>query len=156
MTHVVLESQPVVNMRFRVEIDQMRGIGACEVTFPEARIVRARGARSTAAFGPLVKRRGLSPSSEWYEWWSAARRAHSSSRRNVVVALLDATGRELNRWWIRDAQPIAYRLSGLNALGNEVLMETLEMSVGDFRAGSQPIASRRRSSVRGSRRTKRT
>jgi phage tail-like protein len=150
-----LESQPFVNMRFRIEIDGLHGVGASEVIFPEARIVNTSAGRSNAQFGPLIISRGASRSSEWYEWWSAARRAQSSSRRNLVVTLLDATGQELNRWWIRDARPIAYRLSGLSALGNEVLMEKLEFSVGDFAAGSQPIGERRKTPVRKPRRAKR-
>jgi phage tail-like protein len=150
-----LDSQPFVNMRFRIEIDGLHGVGASDVTLPEARMVNTSAGRSTAQFGPLIICRGASQSSEWYEWWSAARRAQSSSRRNVVVTLLDAAGQELNRWWIRDARPIAYRLSGLHALGNEVLMETLELSVGDFGAGSRPIAERRKTPVRKSRRAKR-
>jgi phage tail-like protein len=150
-----LESQPFVNMRFRIEIDGLHGVGASEVIFPEARIVNTSAGRSNAQFGPLIICRGASRSSEWYEWWCAARRAQSNSRRNVVVTLLDATGQELNRWWIRDARPIAYRLSGLRALGNEVLMETLELSVGDFAAGSQPVSAHRKAPARESRRTKR-
>jgi T4-like virus tail tube protein gp19 len=148
------DSAPFANMRFRVEIDGMRSVGACEVTFPEARIVIVRG-RAAAQFGALTLRRGLAQDSEWYEWWSAARRAHGGSQRDVGIALLDAGGRELNRWSIRDARPIAYRLSGLNALGNEILMETLEVAVGDFIAAGGPGAPDGASSHRRSRTSRR-
>jgi len=132
-------SQPLGNMRFRVAIAGTQGAGAVEVIFPEARLA----ARGTAAskrpvrYGTLILRKGLTQSREWYEWWYAARRPAPAGRkrsgRDITVTLMDAQGRDACRWLFSDAHPQAYQLSSLNALGNEPVLETLELSVGDFR-----------------------
>ena len=136
-------SQPFANMRFRVEIEGLTGTGAVEVIFPEARIVAAGGRSRRNRFGALTLRRGLTQSSEWYDWWSAAR----PTPRAVSVVLLDANGADAVRWIYSRARPVAYLLSGLNALGNEALVESLELTVGGFAAafpGTPPRVSEAR------------
>ena len=66
--------QPFGNMRFRVEIDGLPGGAALEVIFPEARLSGQRGKR-VVRFGNLIIKRGLTRSTDWYDWWDAARRA---------------------------------------------------------------------------------
>jgi len=59
---------PFGNMRFRVEIDGISGDGAFEVVFPEARIAgRGRKGRHVL-YSPLILRRGLTASCDWYAW----------------------------------------------------------------------------------------
>ena len=125
---------PLGNMRFRLEIDRMQRTGALEVVFPEARIVRTqRKARSTD-YGTLSIRRGVTASGEWFDWWDQSRRSKTALKRNVAVILLDERGNDVNRWLFVDATPLGYRVSNLNALGDEVLIETLELSVEDLKA----------------------
>jgi len=125
---------PLGNMRFRLEIDRMQHTGAVEIVFPEARIVRTqRKARSTD-YGTLSIRRGVTASDEWFDWWDQSRRSKTALKRNVAVILLDERGNDVNRWLFVDATPLGYRVSNLNALGDEVLIETLELSVADLKA----------------------
>lgn len=126
--------RPFGNMRFRLEIEGLPGSGAVEVIFPEARLLpRARKA-GAAQYGPLIVKRGLTASRDWHGWWDAARRDKLIPRRAVRVTLLDDSGVPASAWEFSDASPVAYQLSPLNALGNEVVIETLELSVGSFEA----------------------
>jgi phage tail-like protein len=121
---------PFGNMRFGVEIEGVPETGAVEVIFPEAR--RARGRKGGVQYGPLIIRRGLTSSASWYEWWDAARSGKRPPKRSVRVTLLHADGSDASGWLFGNATPVAYHLSPLNALGNEPVIETLELSVQSF------------------------
>jgi phage tail-like protein len=134
--------EPLGNMRFRLEIDRMQHTGAVEVVFPEARIVRTERKTRSTDYGTLGIRRGVTASGEWFDWWDQSRRSKTALKRNVAVILLDERGNDVNRWLFVDATPLSYRVSNLNALGDEVLIETLELSVAGLKAsfGSQSRA----------------
>src|SRR5262245_15587287 len=92
---------PLLNMRFRVEVDGLRGSGAAEVVFPEARLgARTRNGRRTS-YGPLVLRRGVTRANEWYAWWNEARKKGTARARSVTVTLLDESGTAARRWAFR-------------------------------------------------------
>jgi len=124
--------EPFGNMHFRVEIDGLQETRAVEVIFPEARLVAAEDRFHTVHCGPLVLRRGMTDSRAWYDWWDRARRSPREAGRGVAVVLLDPAGRDIQRWSFGGCEPVAYLLSPLDALGNAVLIETLELSVGGF------------------------
>ena len=51
----------------------------------------------------------------------------------LVRRILDELyGSDASGWLFRNATPVAYRVSPLNALGNEPVIETLELSVQSF------------------------
>jgi phage tail-like protein len=125
---------PFGNMRFRLEIDMMAEGGATEVVFPEGRL-QPRGRKAgDAQYGPLIIKRGLTASGDWHGWWDAARRENRAPRRNVRVMLLDDSEATVAAWLFGDVVPVSYQLSPLNALGNEAVIETLELSVGSMEA----------------------
>ena len=124
---------PLGNMRFRLEIEGLPGGGAVAVVFPEARIAKGRRAGGVL-YGPLILRRGLTLARDWYEWWDAARRGRRPPRRSLRVVLQDDVGADAAAWLFQDALPVAYHLSPLDALGNEPVLETLELAVGGFEA----------------------
>jgi phage tail-like protein len=121
---------PLVNARFRVEIDGLHRTGATGVVFPDARIVRRGKRKPVVEYGRLTLRRGLTTSSDWFDWWDRARRSAAAIRKTVVVVLMDASGADVARWVFPGAHPSAYSVSPLNALGSEPVIETLEMAVG--------------------------
>lgn len=127
--------EPLIGARFRVEMDGVSNAAAVEVVFPEARIVTARG-KSLVQYGPLILRRGLTTSKDWYQWWDRARgpRRPRELSRTVHVTLIDRFRADVNRWTFPKAVPTAYSLSPLNALASAPLVETLELSVGGFEA----------------------
>ena len=125
---------PLGNMRFAVEIEGVPGTGALEVIFPEARLLGQPRKAGAVQYGRLILKRGLTPSPDWYDWWDAARRGKRPLKKTVRVTVLDTAGAEATGWLFRDATPVAYQLSPLHALGNEPMIESLELSVGDFAA----------------------
>lgn len=125
---------PLGNMRFRVEIEGLLGTGAVEVIFPEARIAARTRKANAVQYGGLIVKRGLTLSRDWYDWWDTARRGKLPPKKTVRVTLLDAGGADAGGWLFKDAVPIAYQLSPLNALGNEAMVETLELAIGHFEA----------------------
>lgn len=137
---------PFGNMRFRVEIDGISGGGAFEVVFPEARIAEKGRKGRRALYGPLILRRGLTATCDWYDWWDTARRARISTSRFVRIVLLDGEGADAMGWRFRGAMPVAYHLSPLQALGDAPMIELLELSIADFTTddGAPRDRSRRR------------
>lgn len=84
-------------------------------------------------FDTLVIRRGLTRSTEWYDWWNEARRSNRAvPRRRVTVVLQNADGSEGMRWLFPDSVPLNYSLSPLNALVGAAVIESLELQVGGF------------------------
>src|SRR5215471_18530289 len=122
-------STPLLNMRFRVEIDGMPESGVVEVVFPEARLAEGKRGKVRTTYGRLFLRRGVRSSGEWLAWWEESRKTRKKNARSIHVTLMDASGRDLQRWTFRNSRPVAYSLSNLNALANEVLIETLEIAV---------------------------
>lgn len=125
---------PFGNMRFRLEIDMLAQGGATEVVFPEARLQPPGRKAGDARYGPLIIKRGLTASRDWHGWWDAARRDKRAPRRNVRVMLLDDSGATVAAWLFGDVVPVSYQLSPLNALGNDAIIETLELSVSSMEA----------------------
>jgi hypothetical protein len=126
----ISEHQPLLNARFRVEIQGLTGTGATEVIFPEARIIRPRGKTPVVQYGTLTIRRGMTSSSDWYEWWDRARRSSKPTSREVRIIVMDTARADVTRWTYSSATPSGYLVSPLNALGGEVIVETLELTVG--------------------------
>ncbi|MBV8209257.1 MAG: phage tail protein [Burkholderiaceae bacterium] len=124
---------PFVGARFRVEIEGLSASSAAAVVLPEARLFRRTDVESVQ-YGALIVQRGLTDNTEWYVWWDSAPRSGNSSAKIVVVVLMDAGGKPAWRWTFAGAEPVAYRLSDLNATSAETLIETLELSVASFDA----------------------
>jgi phage tail-like protein len=127
------QREPFVNVSFRIEIEGLEGTGATEVIFPEARIIEREEQPRLVQFGRLTLRRGMTTSSEWYQWWDHARASADANGKNVTVVLMDRFRADVARWTFADAMPAAYLVSPLNALGGEPLIETLELSVGGLK-----------------------
>ena len=125
--------QPFTNLRFAVGIEGVESTRAVEVVFPTARIVSSPRKRRAVQIDTLVIRRGLTPSTEWYDWWNQARRStRAIPRRQVTVVLQDSSGAEGMRWLFPDSVPLNYSLSPLNALISAAVIESLELQVGGF------------------------
>jgi phage tail-like protein len=60
--------------------------------------------------------------------WFAEVRDGNFSRRDVVIDLLDEEGNVVLRWLVRRAWPAVFEFSLLDAQGNDVLIETMELA----------------------------
>ncbi len=138
------DSAPFTNMRFRVEIDGLKGTGAVEVILPDARREIGPGSKRSTQFGSLTLRRGLTRSSEWYDWWREAQGSARGTERSVRVVLLDERGADAIGWTLAGAVPNGYSVSILNALGHEPVIESLELSVKGFEASFETAPQKRR------------
>jgi len=130
---------PYLNFNFRVEIDGLQVAGFSEARLPEGRIevvaYREGGANTSAPrllpgrveFGPVVLRRGFAGDPALFQWWNDVVQGQVA-RRNVVIVLLDEQRQEVARWVIRRAWPSKWTGPDLRGLGNEIAIETLELS----------------------------
>ena len=53
--------------------------------------------------------------------------AGQTSRRQIAIVIADETGADHARFVVSEAWPAKYEPSELNATGNEVIIETLEL-----------------------------
>jgi len=80
-------------------------------------------------YSNLILKRGLTKSPELYEWFKQTKRG-TLERRDITVSILKerepfATWKLINCW------PTKYSGSTLNAKGNEIVIETLEIVTED-------------------------
>lgn len=147
--------EPLLNARFRVEIEGRPAEGVVQVILPEARIVGGGTAR-TVQYGPLTLRRGLTASSDWYRWWDSSRGARAPLKKQIAVVLIDRQQADRTRWTFAGATPAAYSVSPLNAAQAEVLIETLELSVAGLTIGFGASSDSHRPAAPDTRRRNRT
>ena len=130
---------PYLNFNFLVEIEGETAAGFSEADLPEGRVeavaYREGSDRTSAArllpgrvaYGPLVLRRGFAGDPALFQWWLAIAQGNLD-RRNVSVVLLDEQRQEVARWNLRRAWPTKWDGPALNARGNDVAIETLELA----------------------------
>ncbi len=134
-----VRDDPYPNFNFVLELGGDQVAGFSEVELPEGRVEaiayregsdktsNARLLPGRVEYGPLVLRRGFTGETALYDWWHSLLQGNVD-RRDVVVILLDETRQEVARWRIRRAWPSKYASSDLEALGNDVVIETLELT----------------------------
>ena len=131
---------PLRNYRFRVEIDGIQAGGFSEVfiepTTTEVIDYREGGDRShvrklpgLTKFGNVTLKRGVSTSLELFNWHLQVVRGQiANARRNVTIVVLDDAGQDVARFQVSAAWPTKYNPGDLNARGNEVFIESLELA----------------------------
>jgi phage tail-like protein len=131
---------PLRNFRFRVEIDGIAIAGFSEVAIGETAIdvvdyregnepTHVRKLSGLTKYGNVVLKRGVSTSLDLFDWIRQIVAGNiASNRRTVVIVVLDESGVEMARYVIREAWPAKYHPGDLNAKGNDVFVETLELA----------------------------
>jgi phage tail-like protein len=131
---------PYVNFNFLVEID-----GITRAAFQEAGgldssvevIEHREGGNNLTSlklpgrvkFSNITLKRGLTDDVELYAWhrqWVTGDPA--AGRKNGSIVLLDRQGQEKTRWNFVRAWPVKWTGPALNAEGNDVAIETLELA----------------------------
>jgi phage tail-like protein len=81
-----------------------------------------------AHYTHLVLSRGLTTDQSLWQWWASARAGDPGIDRDVVVTLLDSARAPRVRWKFRNAFPVVYRLTPLDATDSDVVTETVELA----------------------------
>jgi phage tail-like protein len=133
-------NDPYRNFRFRVEIDGIAAaafsevqIGATTTDVVEYREgtdpPNVRKLSGLTRYGHITLKRGITSSLELYQWHQAIVAGQLlSHRRRVVIVVQDESGTDQARFVVDDAWPVRYEIGTLDAKGNEVLIETLELA----------------------------
>lgn len=131
---------PLRNARFRLEIDGLQIAGFSEVaigaTITETidyregnEPLRVRKLSGLTKFGNVSLKRGVTDSRELFDWHQQIVQGQlSTSRKNVVIVVLGEAGEDRARFVVSNAWPTKYDPSDLNAKGNEVFIECLELA----------------------------
>ena len=136
-------------MNFTVELGSGRTsaaeAGVAEVVFPEARIQAPeyrngndkvnspRKSPTLTHYGNLIIRRGAIGSLAWYQWWKETRDGNEDSAMNVTIKLIaEDRGDAVMTWKFAGARHVMHQFAPLNALGDGLLMETLEIEFDSF------------------------
>ena len=135
----VQRDNPYLNFNFLVDLGLGDEMGFSEVEVPSGeievieyreggdRVNSARKLPGLAKYPNVTLKRGITGRTDLFEWWKSVRDGQVQ-RRNVTITLLDEQRQAVLRWHLRDAFPVKIEGPSLNATGNEVAIETLELA----------------------------
>ena len=128
---------PLRNFRFRLEINGIQQAGFSEVSGFDITVdpidyregsdpTHVRKLTGLTKYGNVTLKWGITDSMELYEWH---RRIVDGTidRKNIAIVVVDEAGADKARWEIVEAWPSKYDPMDLNAKGNEVSIETMEI-----------------------------
>lgn len=133
-------NDPYKGFRFLVEIDGIIQAGFSEVTIPDSSqepieyregsdLPTVRKIPGLVKYGNVVLKWGTTDSLDLYNWRKLVEDGKSKeARKNMAVIVLDEEGVPGVRWEFREAWPTKYDAPDLKATGNEIAVETLEIS----------------------------
>ena|SRR5579871_2152519 len=131
---------PLRNFHFRLEIDGIRQAGFSEVTIAETSTdaidyregndpTHARKLSGMTKYGNITLKSGVTDSTELWTWYSNIVAGKiAANRKTVSIVVLDEMGQDQARFTISDAWPVKYHPTDLNAKGNDVHIEILELA----------------------------
>ena len=94
---------------------------------PKTDVKTVRKLPGLTKFDNITLKWGLTDSHELYEWYREVTKG-KVQRKNGSIILLDLEGNEAVRWNFRNGWPAKWTGPSLNATGNEVAIETLEIA----------------------------
>jgi len=134
---------PLRNFRYRLEIDNITQAAFSEVMIGETTIdpvdyregtdpPHVRKLSGLTKYGNITLKWGLTvaaTSLDLFKWHADISAGLIKDRRKkVVIVVQDEGGVDAARFVVTDAWPVKYDPSDLNAKGNEVLIELLELA----------------------------
>jgi len=127
-------TDPYKNFKFRVEIDGITIAGFSEVSGLESEVTCieyregvdhiVRKLPGLHKVGDITLKRGVTQSTELYDWHKNVVNG-VADRRNGVIVLLADDGTDVVRWRFIDGFPRKYEGPRFDAKGNDVAIETL-------------------------------
>jgi phage tail-like protein len=131
---------PLRNFRFRLEIDGIQQAGFSEVAIGETTTdavdyregnepAHVRKLSGLTKYGNITLKWGVTDSLELFNWHKAIVAGQiQKQRKQVAIVVVDEAGTDKARFVVSEAWPIKYDPSDLNAKGNEVHIEVLELA----------------------------
>jgi phage tail-like protein len=134
---------PLRNFRYRLEIDNITQAGFSEVAIAETMIdavdyregtdpPHVRKLSGLTKYGNITLKWGLTTGGsalDLFKWHAEVSAGQIKERRKkVVIVVQDEAGVDSARFVVSDAWPVKYDPSDLNAKGNEVMIELLELA----------------------------
>jgi len=134
---------PIRNFRYRLEIDNITQAGFSEVHISETTIdgveyregtdpPHMRKLSGLTKYGTVSLKWGVTiggSALDMFKWHAAVSAGQiKDNRKKVVVVAQDEAGADAARFVISDAWPVKYNTTDLQAKGNEVLIEALELA----------------------------
>lgn len=132
-------NDPLRNMRFRVEIDQITQAFFSEVAVGESTNeaidyregtdpTHVRKLPGLTKYGNITLKWGVTDSQELYEWHKkVVGGGIKEARRPVKIIVIDESGADKASFLVSEAWPTKYDPSDLNGKGNEVFIELMEL-----------------------------
>lgn len=108
----------VTGLEVRTEVDEYREGGVNEYVHKLAKETRYQN---------LTLKRGITDATEMWDWHQQIVNG-DIQRKTVSVVLLDSQRQEKWRWVFRDAYPVKWNGSDLNATSNTVVVESVELA----------------------------
>jgi phage tail-like protein len=108
----------VTGLEVRTEVDEYREGGVNEYVHKLAKETRYQN---------LTLKRGITDAAELWEWHQRVV-GGDIERKTVSVVMLDSRRQEKWRWVFRDAYPVKWNGTDLNATGSTVLVESVELA----------------------------
>jgi phage tail-like protein len=136
-------NDPLRNFRYRLEIDAITQAAFSEVAIAETTIEaidyrdgtdppHVRKLSGLTKYGNITLKWGLTTGGtalDLFKWHSEISAGQiKQKRKKVVIVVRDEAGADAARFVVTDAWPVKYDPSDLNAKGNEVLIELLELA----------------------------
>ena len=134
---------PLRNFRYRLEVGNNLTAGFSEVAIAESTVdaidyregnepPHVRKLSGLTKYGNITLKRGATVGEGallLYKWFNEISSGQINKKREkVVIVVLNEAGGDEARFVIEHAWPVKYDPSDLNAKGNEVFIETLELA----------------------------
>ena len=129
---------PFSAQHFRVEISGLTAAGfvSCSGLAAETEVIDYRLGNDKAPmrklpgihkFANVTLKRGYTADRQLWDWYKGVLDG-SVQRRSISIVLMDDAGTDLLRWNVHNAWPTKYEGPTLNASGNDIAMETIELA----------------------------
>lgn len=131
---------PFRNFRFRVEIDNIPHAGFSEVEIGasvvdvveyregDERATTVRKLPGLHKTGDVTLKRGIIASLDLFNWFRAVTNGSPDIRHDVVIFILGEDGTDQAKFIVHAAWPRKFFVGDLNAKGNEVAIEAIELA----------------------------
>jgi phage tail-like protein len=128
---------PLRNFRFRVEIDGIQQAGFSEASGFDVTVAaidyregidpdHVRKEPGLVAYANVTLKWGVTDSMLLHNWHRQIVNG-DIQRKNIAIIVVDEAGADKARWEVVEAWPTKYTPTTLNAKGNDVSIETLEI-----------------------------